>query len=562
MSNIRDIFSASRARRPPVHLTYAPRHPESGEEVELPFVIGVLADLFGNSDTQRVPVSDRKWIEIDSDDFDVCLKSVQPGVRFTVENMLDGGGDIQVELDFNSMDDFLPGAIATSVPELCEWAGQQANSRSAVDSTAASRQLSLILHHPELMKLEGAWRGLHYLAQHTQTSELLRIRVFLITKKEFWKIARSFRGDKFERSNLFKLICENPMGRREEDFFGCLIGDFEFGHSDEDIQILEFMMKIAADAHAPFLAAASPGLLHFDYWHEIGNPHDVNTRSPEYAGWWALRDEPDARYIGLALPRFLARSPFGQGEHKLACPEIEFEEDLTAGEAAELVWANPAYLCGVIAARAFDRYRWFAHTIGIESGGEIEGLPGYPGVNVYGDYDPRSSVEVAIDERREAELSKFGLMPFLAKKNSNMIALFSFQSIQRPAEYEDHRATAMAHLAARYRYHLNICRLILYLKAITRDHYGLFRSPAELEHFLNDWLQRYVDPHPKDSNEYEMAQRPLAAARVEFSKPNDYGWIEVKFVCQPNYQLEGLTCPLLERFWLSTGTFRNPVIPD
>ena len=172
-----------------------------------------------------------------------------------------------------------------------------------------SEQINLIMHHEDFKALEGAWRGLHYLVNNTETDETLKIRVLNISKKDVNKTLKKFEGTAWDQSPLFKKLYEDEFGSPGGQPYGCLIGDYHFDHSPEDVNMLGNLAQIAAAMHAPFIAGAAPSVMGMDSWQELGNPRDLTKilQSPEYAKWRSLRESEDARYIGLAMPRFLAR---------------------------------------------------------------------------------------------------------------------------------------------------------------------------------------------------------------------------------------------------------------
>ena len=153
--------------------------------------------------------------------------------------------------------------------------------------------------------------------------------------------------------------------------------------------------------------------------------------------------------------------------------------------------------------------------------------------------------EIAISDRREAELAKNGLMPLVHRKNSDFAAFIGAQSLQKPAEYDDPDATANANLAARLPYLFATCRFAHYLKCMVRDKVGAFKERHEMERWLNDWIMNYVDGDPANSSEHTKAEKPLAAAQVVVEEiPGNPGYYTSKFFLRPHYQLEGLTVSL------------------
>jgi type VI secretion system protein ImpC len=153
--------------------------------------------------------------------------------------------------------------------------------------------------------------------------------------------------------------------------------------------------------------------------------------------------------------------------------------------------------------------------------------------------------EIAISDRREAELAKNGFMPLIHRKNSDFAAFIGAQSLQKPAEYDDPDATANANLAARLPYLFASCRFAHYLKCIVRDKIGSFKERADMERWLNDWIMQYVLANPESAGEEAKARRPLAAAEVRVQEiEGNPGYYSSQFFLRPHYQLEGLTVSL------------------
>ena len=408
-----------------------------------------------------------------------------------------------------------------------------------------SQEINLILHHPDFQKLESAWRGLHYLVNNTESDEMLKISVMNISKLDFGKTLKKFKGTAWDQSPLFKKVYEEEFGQFGGNPFGCLVGDYNFDHSPPDVELLGEMSKVAAAAHAPFLAAASPTLMQMGSWQELANPRDLTKifTTPEYASWRSLRESEDSRYLGLSMPRFLARLPYGAKTSPVE--DFNFEEETAGGDHSAYSWANSAYAMAVNINRSFKMYGWCTRIRGIESGGSVEGLPTHTFPTDEGGVAMKCPTEIAISDRREAELAKNGFMPLLHRKNSDFAAFIGAQSLQKPAEYDDPDATANANLSARLPYLFACCRFAHYLKCIARDKVGSFKERDDMSRWLNKWIMNYVDGDPANSSEEVKSRKPLAAAEVVVEEvPGNPGYYSSKIFLRPHYQLEGLTVSL------------------
>ncbi len=408
-----------------------------------------------------------------------------------------------------------------------------------------TEQVNLILHHEEFQRLEGAWRGLHYLVNNTETDEMLKIRVMNISKGDLHKTVKKFKGTAWDQSPLFKQVYEAEYGQFGGEPFGAMVGDYYFDHSPMDVELLGEMSKIASAAHCPFVSGTSPTLMQMDSWQELANPRDLSKifTTPEYASWRSLRESDDAQYVGLAMPRFLARLPYGQKTSPVE--EFSFEEETAGGEHGKYAWANAAYAMATNITRAFKLYGWCTQIRGVESGGAVTNLPVHTFPTDDGGVDMKCPTEIAISDRREAELAKVGMMPLIHKKNSDFAAFIGAQSLHKPAEYDDPDATANANLSARLPYLFAVTRFAHYLKCIVRDKIGSFKERSDMERWLNDWIMNYVDGNPATSSDETKAKRPLAAAEVVVEEvEGNPGYYTSKFFLRPHYQLEGLTVSL------------------
>jgi type VI secretion system protein ImpC len=408
-----------------------------------------------------------------------------------------------------------------------------------------SEQLNAIMHHAEFQKLEGAWRGLHHLVTNTETDPMLKIRVMNVSKKDLGKSLKRFKGVAWDQSPVFKRIYEEEYGQLGGEPYGCLVGDYYFDHSPQDVELLRGIAKIAAAAHAPFIAAAGSSLLGMESWDELANPRDLSVifSTPDYAGWRSLREMDDARYLALTMPRTLARLPYGAKTDPVE--EFDFEEQTEGANSSNYTWQNAAYAMAVNINRSFKYYGWCTRIRGVESGGAVEDLPVHAFPSDDGGVDMKCPTEIAITDRRSAELDKMGLMPLVHRKNSDVAAFIGAQSVAKPEEYDDPAATANSNLSARLPYMFACCRFAHYLKCIVRDKIGSFRTREQMENWLSNWVMNYVDGDPVNSSEETKARKPLAAAQVVVEEvEGNPGYYTSKFFLKPHYQLEGLTVSL------------------
>lgn len=442
--------------------------------------------------------------------------------------------DIIAEL----VQEVMKGSVVVS-PNLCATL----DSRVAQLDALISEQLSAVMHAPEFQQLESSWRGLHYLCKQTSTSPMLKIKVFNTNKKE---LVRDFQtAIDFDQSALFKKVYEEEFGTFGGAPFAAIVGDFEIGRQPTDMYLIEQMSHVAAAAHAPFIAGASPELLGLEMFTDLGKPRDMAKifDTVEYAKWKSFRESEDSRYVGLTLPHFLGRLPYNPKDGT-AVEGFNYVEDVNGTDHSKYLWVNAAYAFGARLTNAFELYGWCAAIRGVEGGGLVEDLPTHTFKTDDGEIALKCPTEIAITDRREKELSDLGFIPLVHCKNTDYAAFFAAQSVQKPKKYDSDSANANAVLSSQLQYIMATSRIAHYLKAMMRDKIGSFASAGNVQDFLNKWISQYVLLDDGASQEAK-AQYPLREASVEVSevagRPGVYK--AVAFL-RPHFQLDELSVSL------------------
>lgn len=420
------------------------------------------------------------------------------------------------------------------------------NNAIAEIDRAISGQLAAIMQSPKFTQLEGTWRGLHYLVQNSETSANLKIRVLNARKRE---LARDLeKAVEFDQSQLFKSIYEEEFGTPGGEPMGAMVGDFEFDNSFEDIQLLQGLSAIAAAAFAPLVTAASPQMFGFDDYRQLSKPRDLEKifESPEYIKWRSLRESDDARFLNLALPRVLARLPYGPNTKTI--DEFNYDETGGAknGELAhdQYCWMNASYVMGTRLTEAFAKNGWCTAIRGAENGGKVENLPTHIFASDDGDLDLKCPTEVGITDRRDAELGKLGFLPLCHYKNTDYAVFFGAQTVHKPKVYDRPEATANAAVSARLPYMMATSRFAHYLKVMGRDKIGSFMEAEDCEAWLNRWISNYVNAND-DAGEESRAKYPLREAKVTVQEvPGKPGSYNAVAWMRPWLQMEELTTSL------------------
>ncbi len=421
------------------------------------------------------------------------------------------------------------------------------NAIKKIDAIVA-KQVKEIQHDADLLKLEGSWRGLHYLVSNSDVGKDVKVRVLPASKKELHKDLS--KAMDFDQSQTFKKIYEDEFGTPGGEPYGVLVGDYEFANNPKDIEFLTKMSDVAAASFAPFVTSAGSQLLGFDTWKDVSRPKDLEkmTMGPEYANYRNFRDTDAARFIVLTMPRTLARLPYDKESNPAEDLDYEEIERNAAGKALDLpheqyCWMSSAWVMGAKMTEAFSKYSFCTAIRGVEGGGKVTGLPSYSFTSDDGDVDLKCPTEVGITDRREAELSKLGMLPLCHFRNTDYAVFFGAQTANQPKNYEDAGANEDAAISARLPYTMLTARFAHYVKAIGRDKIGSYETKGDLQRDLRNWLTRYVSPGKMEG---DMLYRfPLSAVDVEVAEiPGSAGAYNAIIQLKPWLQTEALSTSL------------------
>ena len=413
------------------------------------------------------------------------------------------------------------------------------NQKIAEIDALITEQLNEVMHQPDFQKLEASWRGLHFLVMGTETGTQLKLRVLNTSSKDL--LADLEKAVEFDQSALFKMIYEEEYGTFGGHPYSCLMADFEFGRHPQQFALMEKLAEVAAAAHAPMIASASPRMFDMDSFIDLGTPRDLSKifESAEMVKWRSFRDSDDSRYMVLTLPHTLMRLPYGP--NTVPVEGIDFAEDVDGRDHSKYLWGSAAWAMAQRITNAFSLYGWTAAIRGVEGGGVVKVLPTHTFKTDEGDIALKCPTEIAITDRREKELSDLGFIALCHCKGTDYAAFFGGQTVQKPKKYNLDSANANAALSARLPYIMAASRFAHYMKAIMRDKVGSFLTAANVEEYLNTWIANYVlltDDAPQNTK----ARFPLREARVDVREiPGKPGAYNATVFLKPHFQLEELT---------------------
>ncbi len=407
---------------------------------------------------------------------------------------------------------------------------------AAID-TILHAVLDDVLHHPDFQRLESAWRGLAYVVEHVAFHENAKVVVWSWTKDD---LERDFEdATELTKTRTFAEVYTAEYGTFGGEPYGAILADMEFGPDPRDVSLLRKIAAVAAMAHAPFFAAASPRLLQLTSWRELPSVTEVRGvfEAPRFSAWNALRDRPDARYVGLLLPRCLIRRPYDPLEAETPHGYAEKIESDGSG----LLWGSPIFPLAVRLGAIFVRHGTLSALVG-----DDDLSPDGPAATEFaalGARFRRPPVEVVVTRRLEGMLREVGLIALNHRKGTRRLWVASANSLQAPREHghteEGREATLNYLLGTRFPYLFLACRIAHYLKVIERDMLGAARTPLEVERELDAWLSELVNTMDAMSAE-DRARYPLRQAQVSVTaEEGTAGWLRAQVEIQPQLRYLG-----------------------
>ena len=402
-----------------------------------------------------------------------------------------------------------------------------------------SLQLDAILHNEQFQKLESAWRSLKYLVDKTNFRENIKVEILNVSKDDLLEDFED--SPEVPKSGLYKTVYTAEYGQFGGKPYGAMIGNYEFGPGPQDIKLLQYVASVGAMAHAPFIASAGPEFFGVEDFQKLPQLKDLKSifEGPQYTKWQAFRESEDARYVALALPRFLLRLPYGPDTQPVKA--FNYGENVTASH-DNYLWGNAAFTFASRLTDSFAKYRWCANIIGPMGGGAVEDLPLHQ-YEAMGAVQTKIPTEVLISERREFELAEEGFIGLTMRKGSDNAAFFSANSVQKPKNFgiskEGKKAELNYKLGLQLPYMFVINRLAHYLKVIQRENIGTWKERTDLDRELNEWIRQYVADQENPSAAVR-SRRPLRQAQVTVEDvEGEPGWYRVGLKVRPHFKYMG-----------------------
>ncbi len=407
---------------------------------------------------------------------------------------------------------------------------------AAIDEKISS-QLDEILHHPDFQKLESAWKGMKFLIDRTDFRKNIKIEMIDIAKDALLEDFED--SPEVVQSGLYKHVYTQEYDTPGGEPYGAIVANYEFNSKPQDVSLLQNVAKISAAAHCPFISSVSPQFFNRKHAADLPAIEDLATYMDraEYLKWKGFRESEDSRYVGLTLPRFLLRLPYGPDT--VPVKEFVYKESVTGEQHDKYLWGNAAFSMAANLSRSFAQYGWCVQVRGPEAGGKVEDLP----IHLYDvgrGNQMKIPTEILIPETREFEFANQGFIPLSFYKNRNYACFFSANSAQKPQVYDNPAVTANSRINARLPYIFLTSRLAHYLKVIQRENIGATKSASVLQDELNAWIKNLVTEMKNPAPEV-AARRPLSAAQISVTELADNpGFYRVTMAVSPHFQVEGV----------------------
>lgn len=402
-----------------------------------------------------------------------------------------------------------------------------------------SVQIDGILHHPDFQRMESAWRGLKFCVDRVNFRENIKVEMLNVSKED---LLMDFEDSpEIPKSGMYKIVYSAEYGQFGGRPYGLIVGNYDFGPGPQDIALLQNCAAVASMSHAPFLAAAGAGFFGLDNYLSLPNMKDLKAifEGPQYTKWQSFRESEDSRYVGLCMPRFLLRLPYGS--NTVPIKEFNYEEQVV-GDHDKYLWGNAAFALASRVADSFAKFRWCPNIIGPQAGGSVEDLPLHQYEHM-GEIQTKCPTEIMLTERREYELSEEGFIGLTFRKDSDNACFFSANSCQKAKYFgqseEGRDAELNYRLGTQLPYLFITCRLAHYIKVLQREQIGSWKERVDLERELNQWINQYVADQDVVSASIR-GRRPLRKAQITVEDvPGNAGWYKVDMKVRPHFKYMG-----------------------
>ncbi len=409
-----------------------------------------------------------------------------------------------------------------------------------------SAQVNEVLHHKDFQRMESAWRSLWYLIDSTEFRQNIRIEVLNASKDD---LLADFQDCKdWQKGGLFRTVYRDQYNTFGGKPYGLMVSNYELDNRAPDVQLLNEIARVSAVAKCPFVGGVSPKMFGKKEDSFTGLPRMAEMyeifEQPQYTKWNAFRDSDDARYIGLAMPRFLLRKPYTVEDQDIK--DFRFEEDVRVETHERYLWGNASFALAGRMTESFASFGWYNAIVGPQSGGTVPNLPLHQ-YEATGQHQTKIPTETLISEDMDVDLCNFGFIPLVMRKDSDNAAFFDAPSCKRVGKFPDtaegKEDETRARLGMAFPYLMISCRIAHYLKVIWRENMGRVMDAERMVGEINKWLKQYCREGTLDdvlASKYPLKQIQVTAQPV----PGKPGMFKSEIQMIPHFRLKGVEIQL------------------
>lgn len=480
----------------------------------------------------------------------VNLKTLLSSVRLKPENLSTPKPMLQSNLETINVDVTAEERFASSMAAVVynlndvekRFDKQSIQSLIADIDELVEAQINEILHAEEFQKMEATWTSVQDLVRNTNFKANIQLALLDVDKKEAYEDIELNFAD-IAGSELFKKVYVAEYDQFGGYPYGAIVGMYDFANTPADILWLRGMGKIASASHAPFVGNVSPKLFGCETMTEMNSLRDLEGlfNTPQYSAWNAFRDSEEAVYVGLTMPRYMARTPYNDMTNP--ADGINFTESVRGDDMSEFLWAPASMLMARVLVRSFEQSGWCQHIRGVKGGGLLKGLPSYS-YNIRGENELRAPTEISMPDYREYELANLGIIPLVHKKGSAEAVFFSAQASKMTHRFKDPKDSENSQLVANLSYTFSVSRIAHYVKCIMRDNIGSTANAEYISGQIGNWISRFVTT-VANPDDLTLIYYPFKAYKLEVMPVDGkIGWYHCNLSILPHIQFEGMDVDL------------------
>ncbi len=409
-----------------------------------------------------------------------------------------------------------------------------------------SAQVNVILHDEQFQKLESAWRSLRYLVDNTEFRDNIRIEVMNCSKDDLLEDFQD--SPDWQKSGLFKTVYRDQYNTFGGNPYGMMVSNYAFGHGTPDCELLTEISRVASVAKAPFCAGVDSKMFgknedSFDGLPKMAEMYEI-FEQPQYTKWNAFRDSDDARYVNLAMPRFLLRKPYTVEDNDVK--EFTFEEDIRVENHDRYLWGNASFAMAGRMTESFSKFGWYSHVVGPNSGGTVPDLPLHQ-YEAMGQMQTKIPTETLISEDVDVDLCNFGFTPLIMRKGADNAAFFDAPSAKRVGKFPDtaegKEDETRARLGTSLPYLMISCRIAHYLKVIWRENMGRVMDASKMTGEIEKWLNQFCRQGTLDDK--LVSKYPLREISIHSEPvPGKPGMFKSEVQMIPHFKMKGVEVEL------------------